>query len=157
MSLLLRTLTYATLFVAIVLVWVPARLLRWTGVARPPGLGVPQVAGMLVALGGAALTAWCVLTFVSAGKGTPVPFDPPRRLVVRGPYRFVRNPIYIGVTAALGGAALVYESIALAGYAVLLVLLAHGLVVWYEEPHLRRTFGQDYDAYCGRVRRWWPR
>jgi protein-S-isoprenylcysteine O-methyltransferase Ste14 len=155
-SLLIRTLTYATLFIAFVLVWLPARLLRWAGVVRPPGLGAAQGAGMLVGLAGAAVALWCVATFAVVGRGTPAPFDPPRRLVVRGPYRFVRNPMYLGAAVALAGAALVYQSVALAGYTVLFLLLAHCFVIWYEEPHLRRTFGQEYDAYCARVRRWRP-
>jgi protein-S-isoprenylcysteine O-methyltransferase Ste14 len=156
MFVLIRALTYATLFVALLLFIVPARLLLWSGISRPPGLGVPQAAGILVALAGGALALWCVLTFAVAGRGTPAPFDPPRRLVARGPYRFARNPMYLGATVALGGAALFYESIALAGYTVLFVLVAHGFVIWYEEPHLRRVFADEYRTYCGRVHRWWP-
>jgi protein-S-isoprenylcysteine O-methyltransferase Ste14 len=156
MAPLIRTVTYATLFSAFVLVWLPARLLRWAGVSKPPTFGVAQAAGMLVGLAGAAVALWCVGTFTVVGRGTPAPFDPPRRLVARGPYRFVRNPMYLGATVALAGAALVYESVALAGYTVLFLLVAHGFVIWYEEPHLRRTFGQEYDVYCARVRRWWP-
>jgi protein-S-isoprenylcysteine O-methyltransferase Ste14 len=153
---LVRALTYATLFIAFVLVWLPAQLLRQAGVIAPSRLGLPQVAGMLVGLVGAAVALWCVGTFTVVGRGTPAPFDPPRRLVVRGPYRFVRNPMYLGATVALAGAALCYESLALASYAMVFVLVAHGFVRWYEEPHLRRTFGEDYAAYCRRVRRWWP-
>jgi protein-S-isoprenylcysteine O-methyltransferase Ste14 len=156
MFVLIRALTYATLFVAFLLFLLPARVLAWSGIARPPGLGMPQVAGVLVALAGGTVALWCVLTFAVAGRGTPAPFDPPRRLVVGGPYRFVRNPMYLGATVALGGAALFYESVALAGYAVLFVLVAHGFVIWYEEPHLRRVFGEEYRAYGDRVRRWWP-
>ena len=99
----------------------------------------------------------CVLTFALLGRGTPAPFDPPRRLVIRGPYRFVRNPMYIGAGLALGGAALFYNSVWLLAYVVLFLLAAHIFVVWYEEPTLRRTFGEEYDSYCRRVRRWWPK
>ena len=110
--------------------------------------------------GGAAvrrlLALWCVFAFVRIGKGTPAPFDPPRRLVVRGPYRFVRNPMYIGGGLALGGAALFYESASLLAYAAAFLLAAHFFVVVYEEPTLRRGFGAEYEAYCQRVRRWRP-
>ena len=99
----------------------------------------------------------CVLTFAFIGKGTPAPFDPPRRLVVQGPYRIVRNPMYMGAGMALGGAALFYRSSALAAYVVLFLLVTHLFVVWYEEPTLRGLFGAEYDAYCRRVRRWGPR
>ena len=80
-----------------------------------------------------------------------------RRLVIHGPYRFVRNPIYIGACLALAGAALVYNSLALLGYAVVLLLVMHLFVVVYEEPTLRTTFDGDYDLYCGHVGRWLPK
>ena len=94
-----------------------------------------------------ARSPWCILTFAS-GAGRPFLFDPPRRLVVLGPYRFVRNPMYLGAAAALGGAALYYQSLALAAYAGVFLLLMTGFVVVYEEPTLRATFGGDYDQYC---------
>lgn len=100
---------------------------------------------------------WCILTFVILGKGTPAPFDPPRRLVVRGPYRIVRNPMYIGAVIALAGAALFYKSIPLLSYAGVFGIISHVFVVFYEEPTLRGTFGNDYEVYCGHVRRWWPK
>jgi protein-S-isoprenylcysteine O-methyltransferase Ste14 len=153
---LVRAVTYATLFIGLLLVFLPARLLSWSGVTAPPAIGGPQVLGMVVAAAGAAVAVWCIFTFVVLGKGTPAPFDPPRRLVVRGPYRFVRNPMYLGAAAALLGAALFYRSAALAGYAAGFLLVLHGFVVLYEEPTLRGAFGADYDRYCGRVRRWWP-
>ena len=154
---LVRAVTYATLFIGLVLVFLPARLLSWFGVTRPPVIGVGQGTGMLLAAIGAALALWCIFTFALLGKGTPAPFDPPRRLVVRGPYTFVRNPMYLGAAIALAGAALFYESAALAGYAGAFLLITHAFVMWYEEPTLRATFGAEYDGYCSQVRRWWPR
>lgn len=157
MHALIRAATYATLFIGFFLFFLPNRVLSLTGVARPADIRVPQVAGMLVAVIGAALAVACILTFVFVGKGTPAPFDPPRRLVIRGPYRFVRNPMYLGAGLALSGAALFYQSIPLLGYAGLFLLVTHVFVVFYEEPALRRTFGGDYDGYCRRVGRWWPK
>ncbi|MEJ2187445.1 MAG: isoprenylcysteine carboxylmethyltransferase family protein [Gemmatimonadota bacterium] len=154
---LIRTLTYASLFVALLLVLVPARLLEWSGVSRPADAGVAQVLGLAGAILGGALAAWCVLTFAFVGRGTPAPFDPPRRLVVSGPYRRVRNPMYLGAILALAGAALYYESAALFGYTVVFFLVAHLFVTFYEEPTLTRTFGPDYDAYRARAGRWLPR
>jgi protein-S-isoprenylcysteine O-methyltransferase Ste14 len=156
MFVVVRAVTYATLFTALVLIYVPVRLLSWSGIVRPEAINVPQVAGMVVAAAGAALALWCVIAFASIGRGTPAPFDPPRRLVIQGPYHFVRNPMYVGAGLALAGAALFYESLPLMGYSVLFLLAAHLFVVWYEEPTLRRTFGQEYEAYCRRVRQWWP-
>jgi protein-S-isoprenylcysteine O-methyltransferase Ste14 len=153
---LVRAATYATFFIGLVLVFGPARVLAWAGLAGPAVIGLPQVAGMLVAAAGAGLAVWCVLAFALIGRGTPAPFDPPRRLVVAGPYRAVRNPMYLGATLALAGAALFYGSYALLAYAAIFLLLTHVFVVSYEEPTLRRAFGQEYEAYCRRVRRWRP-
>jgi protein-S-isoprenylcysteine O-methyltransferase Ste14 len=156
MIVLIRALVYATLFIGFVLVFLPARVLSWSGIVRPAVIGLPQAGGMVVGAVGAALALWCVLTFALVGKGTPAPFDPPRRLVIRGPYRFVRNPMYAGAGLALVGAALFYRSLAVLGYTALFFLVTHLFVRWYEEPTLRRTFGEEYEGYCRRVRRWWP-
>ena len=156
MFVLVRTVTYAALFIGLLLIYLPARLLSWSGIVRPAAIEVPQVAGMVIGAAGGSLAVWCILTFAFIGRGTPAPFDPPRRLVIRGPYRFVRNPMYIGAELALAGAALFYESWLLLGYAGLFFLVTHLFVVFYEEPTLRRTFEQEYEAYCRQVRRWWP-
>jgi protein-S-isoprenylcysteine O-methyltransferase Ste14 len=123
---------------------------------RPATIGASQVAGMIVGAAGAALALWCIATFVVAGRGTPAPFDPPRRLVVVGPYRRVRNPMYLGAALALAGAALFYQSWALLGYTVAFIFVMYLFVVVYEEPALRATFGAPYVEYCERVSRWWP-
>jgi protein-S-isoprenylcysteine O-methyltransferase Ste14 len=155
MFVLVRALTYATLFIGLVLVFVPARVLSAAGIEPPPAIGVWQVTGSIAAIVGAVMALSCVLTFAFVGQGTPAPFDPPRRLVVRGPYRFVRNPMYIGAGLALAGAALFYESFELLGYAGAFLLVTHLFVVLYEEPTLRRLFGAEYDAYCAKTGRWW--
>ncbi len=151
-----RAVTYAALFIGFVLIYLPGRLLSRAGIVRPAAIAVPQVAGMVIGAAGAAVALWCIFTFATIGKGTPAPFDPPRRLVIRGPYRFVRNPMYIGAGLALASAALFYESLPLLGYAAVFFLATHVFVLLYEEPTLRRTFGQEYEAYCRKVRRWWP-
>jgi protein-S-isoprenylcysteine O-methyltransferase Ste14 len=152
-----RAVTWAALFIGFVLIYLPGRLLSWTGIARPAAIAKRQVVGMVIGAASGAVALSCIFTFVAIGKGTPAPFDPPRRLVIRGPYRFVRNPMYIGAGLALASAALFYESLPLLGYAGLFFLAAHAFVVWYEEPTLRRTFGQEYEKYCHEVGRWWPR
>jgi protein-S-isoprenylcysteine O-methyltransferase Ste14 len=151
-----RALTYATLFVGFLLIYLPARLLAWSGIHRPPAIEAPQIAGIAIATAGAALALWCVVSFVHHGKGTPAPFDPPRHLVVRGPYRFVRNPMYLGATLALAGAALFYGSLSLFGYAATFLFAASLFVLGYEEPRLRHTFGPEYEVYCHTVSRWLP-
>jgi protein-S-isoprenylcysteine O-methyltransferase Ste14 len=151
-----RAITYATLFVGFLLIYLPSRALLWSGVVRPSAMHAPQIAGIIVTTAGAAIALWCVTTFVSVGKGTPALFDPPRRLVVRGPYRFVRNPMYLGAALALAGAALFYGSLFLLAYDAIFLTAFFMVVLLYEEPTLRRTFGPDYEAYCRHVHRWLP-
>ncbi|MGA7884990.1 MAG: isoprenylcysteine carboxylmethyltransferase family protein [Acidobacteriaceae bacterium] len=157
MALVLRTLVYAALFIGFLLVYLPARLLARTGIHRPASFGAAQLAGAVVCALGAALALWCVASFIRMGKGTPAPFDAPRRLVIRGPYQFVRNPMYEGAGLALAGAALFYGSAWLLAYAFAFLLVSHLFVVLYEEPALGRKFGGDYLEYRQRVHRWWPR
>lgn len=156
MFILMRTITYATLFIAFVLILLPAQVLSWAGVASPRTLGGAQIGGLVVCGLGAALALSCVAAFALIGKGTPAPFDPPRKLVIRGPYRWVRNPMYIGAAVALAGAALFYRSAALWAFVAGFLIVTHLFVVLYEEPHLRRVFGQEYDSYCRAVHRWAP-
>lgn len=156
MFLVVRTLLYATLFVGFLLIYLPARVLARSGIERPATLGAMQWAGLIVATLGALLTASCVVSFIRFGRGTPAPFDAPRRLVVRGPYRFVRNPMYTGAGLMLGGGAIFYDSIGLLIYACCFLVFFHLVVVLYEEPTLRRNFGAEYEAYCHSVGRWWP-
>src|SRR5437764_4813949 len=113
MFVLARAITYSALFIGLLLIYIPVRLLSWSGIVRPVAIEVQQVVGMLIGTAGAVVALWCILTFASVGRGTPAPFDPPRRLVIQGPYRFVRNPMYIGAGLALAGAALFYEPLPL--------------------------------------------
>ena len=155
MFVLVRAVTYAAVFIGFVLVYLPTRFLSWSGIVAPATSGVPQVAGMIMVTVGTAIALWCVFTFVFIGKGTPAPFDPPRKLVIRGPYRFVRkSDVYRRRNA---GAVLYYQSLSILVYRGLFFLITHLFVVLYEEPTLRRTFGDEYEVYFGRVRRWWPR
>ena len=106
---------------------------------------------------GGTLAFACIATFVTRGEGTPAPMDPPRKFVAAGPYRFVRNPMYIGGFLVLAGFGLYEQSPAILLFALPWLLLAHFFVILYEEPHLRATFGSPYDAYCRSVCRWPPR
>ncbi len=156
MFVLIRTLTYASIFVGLLFIYLPARLLAWSGIVRPAVMGWPEISGLVIGSLGALLALACVSVFAFIGKGTPAPFDPPRRLVVRGPYRFVRNPMYIGAALVLAGTALFYKSAALLAFLAGFLLVTHLFVLIYEEPTLRRSFGPEYEAYCDRVHRWLP-
>ena len=157
MLVLARAVTYATLFISLVLVFVPVRVLEWSGAVRPSSSPTIAIVGVLLGLCGAAIALSCVLAFATIGKGTPFPLDPPRRLVVRGPYRYVRNPMYLGAGLALAGAALFYQSLALLVYLAVLGIATHVFIVYYEEPTLNRLFGSSYLAYRANVNRWFPR
>jgi protein-S-isoprenylcysteine O-methyltransferase Ste14 len=155
MLVIVRAIVYSALFIGLVLIYTPSRLLSWSGIAQPLTIEIQQIVGIVIGVTGASVVLWCVFNFVHIGKGTPAPFDPPRRLVIRGPYRIVRNPMYMGAGLVLAGAVLFYESLPLLGYTGFFLLATHLLVVWYEEPALKQTFGRDYEAYCRQVGRWW--
>jgi protein-S-isoprenylcysteine O-methyltransferase Ste14 len=105
---------------------------------------------------GGAMLLWCVRDFYVAGKGTLAPWDPPRRLVIVGLYRFVRNPMYVGILVLLIGWALWAGSWMLACYAALVGVAFHLRVVLYEEPRLRSQFPDEWNAYVRAVPRWLP-
>ena len=151
---LFRAIVYATLFIAFGLVFLPSWLLRNTGLTAPTATGPAQAAGAALVVAGGCLVAWSILTFVFVGKGTAAPFDPPRRLVVTGPFRRLRNPIYVGAVVAMAGAALYFRSWGLLAYAAAIAVIFHVFVRVYEEPVLRRTFGAEYERYCANVPRW---
>jgi len=152
----LRTLLYAAGFLAL-WGWL-ARRARHLDMER--GLYLPFWTGFIgigAFLVGALVVLSCVYSFVVEGKGTPAPFDPPRRFVASGPYRFVRNPMYLGAFLLLSGYGLYARSPSVLGLAALAVLLAHLFVVLVEEPGLARRFGESYLAYRRSTNRWIPR
>ena len=123
--------------------------------ALPEPSFVSLIAGILLLIG-ATVYAWCVWDFAVAGRGTPAPIDPPKTLVVRGLYRYARNPMYLGVLCVIGGWALLFQSASLFIYGICVATAFHLFVLLYEEPHLRSVFGGSYVDYCAKVRRWLP-
>lgn len=116
------------------------------------------VAGGLLVVAGVALYLMCAFWgFALRGKGTPAPFDPPTKLVVEGPYRVVRNPMYWSVALVMLGGALAFRSTPLAEIGCVFFACAVLFVMAYEEPLLRQKFGAEYEAYCRQVPRWIPR
>jgi protein-S-isoprenylcysteine O-methyltransferase Ste14 len=116
-----------------------------------------RAVGIALMVAGGTLALACITTFVTRGEGTPAPFDPPRKFVAAGPYKFVRNPMYIGGFIVLAGFGLYEQSPTILLFALPWLLFAHLFVLLYEEPHLRVTFGTTYENYCRSVRRWLPR
>jgi len=115
-----------------------------------------HVAGVVVFVAGFALFAWCVLLFVRVGRGTLAPWDPTRRLVLVGPYRYVRNPMIIGVLIMLAGEAVFLGSRVVALWTLTFFVINNIYFVLLEEPGLERRFGASYIEYKAAVGRWLP-
>jgi protein-S-isoprenylcysteine O-methyltransferase Ste14 len=111
----------------------------------------------VVIAAGVVLLLACIRVFAVVGRGTPGPWDPPQRLVAVGPYRWVRNPIYLAALLIVLGEAWLFLSLSLLGYAAGVAIFFHLLVISYEEPTLRARFGEQYEAYTRTVPRWIPR
>ncbi|MDE0099386.1 MAG: isoprenylcysteine carboxylmethyltransferase family protein [Truepera sp.] len=99
-------------------------------------------------------SAWDFAVF---GSGTPAPIDAPKRLVTRGFYRYTRNPMYVASLTVVVGWAILFGSVILVAYAVLLFVLFSLFIRFYEEPRLAREFGGEYATYVSQVGRWLPR
>ncbi len=137
--------------------WVALRLRVWDralGIPLPAWTTVP---GILLMAAGGILALTCVGTFVVRGRGTPAPFDAPVEFVAVGPYKHVRNPMYIGGLTVLLGFGLYEHSPSILLFGLPWILLAHLIVMLYEEPILRRKFSATYEAYCKEVPRWIPK
>lgn len=130
---------------------VPLLLLRPETPTNPFGLeSAPPL------LLGTGLLLWCIREFYVAGRGTLAPWAPPRHLVTTGPYRYSRNPMYIGVLLIVLGWAIGFRAAGLALYALALAVMFHIRVRWFEEPWLARRHGSSWNAYIGAVPRWLP-
>lgn len=152
----LRGLVYGSAFVFL-WVWLATVVRRYDAglsIVLPSPL---RALGIVLAGVGGVVTASCVAVFASRGEGTPFPLDAPRKFVATGPYRYVRNPMYVGAILVLIGAGLIVlsPSIVLLGFAFW--GLTHILVLVYEEPVLTARFGEAYVRYRAEVNRWIPR
>ncbi len=153
----LRTIVFVVLFMGSVLLYVPYLLVSGAEGASRLALGLWRLAGLAPLALGVAGVAWCVRDFTVVGRGTPAPFDPPRTLVASGLYRWVRNPMYLSALLLLLGEAVLLGAPVLLEYAAGFAVVAHVFVMLYEEPTLRRKFGDSYDRYRATVPRWIPR
>jgi protein-S-isoprenylcysteine O-methyltransferase Ste14 len=152
-KLILKTLVFTLVVPGTVVVYAPLLLTRglppttgWTCLLSPPLFAFALM-----------IYLWSVWNFGTRGKATPLPTDAPKRLVVEGPYLHTRNPMYLAVMFALLGWLLVYQSLGLLLYTIGVGSAFASFVIWYEEPHLRRQFGEQYYQYRARVPRWLPR
>ena len=152
----LRTIFYAVGF-AVLWWWVVL-------LARPLDQRIPfqipqwlRIPGMIIAVVGGGIALTCAFTFAFVGRGTPAPFDAPREFVWAGPYRFVRNPMYVGAFAVIVGLGLAMNSVSALAVAIGFMILAHLFILIYEEPTLEQKFGQSYLRYKKQVNRWVPK
>ena len=152
----LGTAVFLVLAPGTVVVLVPWWITRWRLHAHFAGIAPLRVLGVLTIAAGAVVVLDSFARFAWQGIGTPAPVYPTRHLVVKGFYRYVRNPMYVALLLIVAGQALFFADLRLVVYAFFAWLATHLFVVFYEEPTLRRSFGADYEAYCRRVHRWWP-
>lgn len=150
---MLRNILFTIVVPGLGAVWAPWRILAQGGTAPQP---VVWQAIILIALG-AALYLYCLWLFAAVGQGTPGPWDAPRHFVAVGPYRWVRNPIYISALLGVLGESWLFLSLPLLLYAGAMVIVCHLFVIGYEESTLHRRFGDTYDGYLRTVPRWIPR
>ena len=138
-----------------VVVLVPYLLLADASLGAVDFLGMALL-GLLPLVLGAALYLRCAYDFVWSGRGTPLAIDPPVQLVMSGPYRYSRNPMYVGVLAILAGEALLYSDLRLLYFLLAMTVLFNIFILGYEERALGRQFGEAYARYCEAVPRWIP-
>ena len=156
MLLFLKNLAFTIIVPGTVAFYIPI----WMSGGRSAFLTAPlcceRLAGLVPILPGSAIYLRCVWDFAAIGRGTPVPIDEPRKLIVRGLYRHVRNPMYIGVLLVIVGWAIFFRSLKVISYGFCVGVVFHAFVVLFEEPHLRRRFGESYAHYRRTVHRWIP-
>ncbi len=154
--LILKNILFTLVAPGTVTVFIPYWLLTSRTTSSVLDLGLFRYSGLLFIGIGVALYFWCLWHFTFSGRGTPAPIAPTETLVVQGPFRWVRNPIYVAVVAILLGEALFFEEHLLFVYAVAVFVVFHLFTRLYEEPTLRQQFGDEYEAYCKSVSRWFP-
>lgn len=154
---LLGSLAFLLLVPGTVVALVPWWISGWR-IERPfLDVGALRIVGAVLIAGGVAALVDSFVRFALRGRGTPAPVLPPRHLVVTGLYRYVRNPMYVAVLALVLGQALLLGSAMVLAYGLLLWVAFHLFIVGYEEPALRRSYGEEYDRFRANVPRWIPR
>jgi protein-S-isoprenylcysteine O-methyltransferase Ste14 len=153
LSLIARNLLFTVVVPGLGGAWIPWLILTRHGRTVTPAVWE----AVLVIAAGAVLYVACVWNFAAVGSGTPGPWDAPSRFVAVGPYRWVRNPIYIAALLIVLGEALLFMSLGLLAYAGTMAVFFHLFVTGYEERTLRRRFGSTYLEYRRMVPRWIPR
>lgn len=150
----LKSLLFLIVAPGMVAGYIPLGLLQW---GSKIGAGVFAYVAFPLWLIGGMILLWSFWNFLNEGRGTPAPIDPPKELVAVGFYRYVRNPMYVGIFAINLGHFLWFGYWNLLTYTVIVFLAFHTFVILYEEPTLKGKFGAAYEDYMKRVPRWIPR
>ncbi len=156
-TLLFEAILFTVLVPGTVTVWIPLWLLGPDGRRIPSAWGGIELVALVTLVLGGLVYFWCLWDFIARGRGIPAPIDHPKQLVVTGLYRYVRNPMYLGVLLILIGEVGLFGSRPLLLYAAIWLLVVNIVVLFYEEPALRRKFGPLYAGYTAEVGRWIPR
>jgi len=151
---ILNTVLFTIFVPGTVAIYIPYRLTN--RFATPTHGPLAWIAAVIIVIG-VAIYFRCAWEFAVRGLGTPAPIAPTKYLVTTALHRCVRNPMYLGVALAIFGQALLFRSLHVAEYGVLMLLIAHCFVVLYEEPTLKRQFGEPYEEYRRTVPRWIPK
>lgn len=136
---------------------IPLWISGWRFESAPATWFPLQIAGGVFVLAATLVLLDSFARFALQGLGTPAPVFPTKHLVISGLYRYVRNPMYVAVVAAILGQGLIFGNMRVLVYGAIVWLAFHVFVLAYEEPTLRVTFGSEYAAFCAGVRRWIPR
>lgn len=153
MKLFIKNLLFTLIITGSVAGYVPNYLSRDAVVAP----GAWPILSYILFVVGVSIYLWCLWDFATFGRGTPAPIDAPKKLVIRGLYHYTRNPMYVGMLTTVLGWVVMFQASKLYFYVLLFSIIFHIAVVFYEEPHLKKLFGDDYDQYRSRVGRWWPK
>jgi protein-S-isoprenylcysteine O-methyltransferase Ste14 len=157
MLLLLKNIIFTIIFPGAVGIYLPLYLVGQSKKLLWQPWSILQIVALIPMITGAVIYFWCLWNFMIKGKGTPLPIDAPKSLVVQGLYRYIRNPMYVGVLLVIAGWAIFFWTINLLVYGIAVWIIFHLFALVIEEPILKRKFGSDYEEYCRNVGRWLPK
>jgi protein-S-isoprenylcysteine O-methyltransferase Ste14 len=153
----LGTLLFLFLILPFFFIWIPYKILSFTNNIYLFDIGVFRYCGWIPIVLGFVIYFWCSLSFLIFGKGTPLIFHPTKKLVVKGSYRYIRNPMYVGALLIVSGEALLFQSKGLFIFALVIFVDTNIRILAFEEPNLANKFGESYEQCRKSVRRWIPR
>ncbi len=156
MAAFIKTLIFTVVVPASAVFYFPYWMLKRDGHLLSEAMAGVGLVGLIPIAFGVSCYLMCAWDFAFAGHGTPAPLDPPKKLVAGRLYQIVRNPMYVGILLTLCGESILFSSMTLLGYALIIALCFHSFVVFYEESALKKKFGSSYEDYCKRVPRWMP-